>query len=130
MLLLMPKRLPTPALEDCNTNPGLPGNHMVTTFDFSTLYTTLPHDDLIRCLVALYNKYFTGDIGILFRSKKIIISKEDFVQILKFCICNSYTVYCMMIKYLDKLKAFLWDLTIVPMLLIYIYNFVSKSFLK
>ena len=81
------------SLEECNANPGVPGNHMLTTFDFSTLYTALPHDDLIRCLVALYNKYFTGDIGIMFRSKKIIISKVDFVQILKFCIRNSYILY-------------------------------------
>ena len=81
------------SLEECNANQGLPGNHMITTFDFSTLYTALPHDDLIRCLVALYNKYFTGDVGLKFRSKKIIISKNDFVQILKFCIRNSYILY-------------------------------------
>ena len=81
------------SLEECNANPGLPGNHMITTFDFSTLYTTLPHDDLIRCLVALYNKYFTGDVGIRFNTKKIIVSKCDFVQILKFCIRNSYILY-------------------------------------
>ena len=45
------------SLEECNANPGLPGNHMITSFDFSTLYTALPHGDLIRCLVALYSKY-------------------------------------------------------------------------
>ena len=78
------------SLEECNANPGLPGNHMITTFDFSTLYTTLPHDDLIRCLVALYNKYFIGDLCIEFRSKKVVISKKDFVDLLKFCIQNSY----------------------------------------
>ena len=81
------------SLEECNANPGLPGNHMITTFDFSTLYTALPHDDLIRCLVALYNKYFTGDISVKFRSNRIIVSKDDFVQILKFCIHNSYILY-------------------------------------
>ena len=81
------------SLEDCNANPGLPGNHMITTFDFSTLYTALPHDDLIRCLVALYNKYFTGEVGVMYNSKKIIISKDDFVQILKFCIRNSFVLY-------------------------------------
>ena len=81
------------SLEECNANPGLPGNHMITTFDFSTLYTALPHGDLIRCLVALYNRYFTGDVGLMFRSKKIIVSKDDFVQILKFCIHNSYILY-------------------------------------
>ena len=80
-------------LEECNANPGLPGNHMITTFDFSTLYTALPHDDLIRCIVALYNKYFTGDVGLTFKSKRIQISKDDFVQILKFCIHNSYILY-------------------------------------
>ncbi|MEL7079427.1 MAG: reverse transcriptase domain-containing protein [Cyanobacteria bacterium J06582_2] len=78
------------SLENCNANPGFPGNHMITTFDFSTLYTALPHDDLIRCLVALYNKYFTGDIRLTFKYKKITISKDDFVNILKFCIRNSY----------------------------------------
>ena len=78
------------SLEECNTNPGLPGNHMITSFDFSTLYTALPHGDLIRCLVALYSKYFTGDVGIKFKSKKLNISKVDFVDILKFCIRNSY----------------------------------------
>ena len=81
------------SLEECNANPGLPGNHMITTFDFSTLYTALPHDDLIRCLVALYNKYFKGDVGVMFRAKKITVSKVDFVQILKFCIHNSYILY-------------------------------------
>ena len=81
------------SLEKCNDNPGFPGNHMITTFDFSTLYTALPHDDLIRCLVALYNKYFTGDVGLMFRSKRIVVSKDDFVQILKFCIRNSYILY-------------------------------------
>ena len=35
------------SLEECNVDPGLPGNHMVSTFDFSTLYTALPHHDLI-----------------------------------------------------------------------------------
>ena len=78
------------SLEECNANPGLPGNHMITSFDFSTLYTALPHGDLIRCLVALYSKYFTGDVGIKFKSKKLNISKVDFVDILKFCIRNSY----------------------------------------
>ena len=45
------------------------------------------------CVYALYNRYFTGDVGVMFRSKKIIISKDDFVQILKFCIRNSYILY-------------------------------------
>ena len=30
------------SLEECNANPGLPGNHMIATYDFSTLYTSLP----------------------------------------------------------------------------------------
>ena len=81
------------SLEGCNVNPGLPGNHMITTFDFSTLYTSLPHDDLIRCLVALYNKYFTGDVGVKFKNKSLLISKQDFVDILKFCIRNSYILF-------------------------------------
>ena len=33
-------------------------NFKVATFDFSTLFTTLPHNDLIRCIVALLNRYF------------------------------------------------------------------------
>ena len=81
------------SLEECNANPGFPGNHMISTFDFSTLYTAIPHDNLIRCLVALYNKYFIGEIGLSFRSKKITVSKDDFVNILKFCIRNSYILF-------------------------------------
>ena len=26
------------AISDCNSNPGMPGNYMLTTFDFSTIY--------------------------------------------------------------------------------------------
>ena len=63
---------------------------MISTFDFSTLYTALPHDDLIRCLVAIYSKYFSDDVGIVFNAKKLTISKNDFVNILKFCIRHSY----------------------------------------
>ena len=66
---------------------------MITTFDFSALYTALPHDDIIRFLVALYNKYFMGDVGVMYTSKKIIISKDDFFQIPKLCICNSFVLY-------------------------------------
>lgn len=81
------------SLKQCNDNPGFPGNFMVATFDFSTLYTTLPHDDLIRCIVSLYNKYYNNDIEIKFNNKKIIISKISFVNILKFCIRNSYITF-------------------------------------
>ena len=81
------------SLEQCNDNPEFPGNFMLATFDFSTLYTTLPHDDLIRCIVALYNKYFTREIHIHYNSKKYIISKVNFVDILKFCIRNSYITF-------------------------------------
>ena len=80
-------------LSHCNENPGLPGNHMVATFDFSTLYTALPHNDLIRCIVALYNKYIQSDIEVLYRNRKLIISKVLFVEILKFSIKNSYVLF-------------------------------------
>ena len=80
-------------LEECNGNIGSLGSHMITTFDFSALYTALPHDDIIRFLVALYNKYFMGDVGVMYTPKKIIISKDDFVQILKFCNLNSFVLY-------------------------------------
>ena len=56
----------------------------IATFDFSTLFTTLPHDDLIRNIVALLNKYFSSDIIIYFRNKKVILTKSKFVEILKF----------------------------------------------
>ena len=81
------------SLEQCNDNPRFPGNHMIATFDFSTLYTTLPHDDLIRCIVALYNKYINDDIHIKFNSIKLIINKTDFVNLFKFCIRNSYITF-------------------------------------
>ena len=77
----------------CNENPGLPGNYMISTFDFSTLYTTLPHNDLIRCIVALYNKYIQSDIEVFYRNRKLIISKILFVEILKFSIKNSYVLF-------------------------------------
>ena len=77
----------------CNDNPVLPGNHMVATFDFSTLYTTLPHDDLIRCIVALHNKYIHSNIEVFYRNRKLIISRILFVEILKFSIKNSYVLF-------------------------------------
>ena len=80
-------------IERCNDNQGIPGNYMITTFDFSTLYTSLPHDDLIRCIVALYNKYIDSNIEVLHRNKKITISKIQFVNLLKFCINNSYVLF-------------------------------------
>ena len=80
-------------LTHCNENPGLPGNHMIATFDFSTLYTALPHDDLIRCIVALYNKYFHSDIEVFYKNRKLIISKILFVEILKFSVKNNYVLF-------------------------------------
>ena len=80
-------------LSHCNENPGLPGNYMITTFDFSTLYTTLPHNDLIRCIVALYNKYVQSDIEVFYKNRKLIISKILFVEILKFSIKNCYVLF-------------------------------------
>ena len=77
----------------CNENPGLPGNHMVATFDFSTLYTTLPHDDLIHRTVALLNKYVHSNIEIIYRNRKIIIDKILFVELLKFSVKNSYVLF-------------------------------------
>ena len=74
----------------CNDNPVFPGNHMIATFDFSTLYTTLPHDDLIRCVVALYNRYIDSDIEILYKNRKLVINKMLFVDILRFCIKNCF----------------------------------------
>ena len=67
-------------ITSCNDNQGIPGNYMIATFDFSTLYTSLPHDDLIRCIVALYNKYINSDIEVFHRNKKISISKVQFVN--------------------------------------------------
>ena len=81
------------AVTDCNDNPGMPGNHMLATFDFSTLYTALPHSDLIRCIVALYNKYIDSEIEVIHRNKKITISKVKFVELLKFCIKNNYVLF-------------------------------------
>ena len=80
-------------LSNCNDNPGIPGNYMISTFDFSTLYTALPHNDLIRCIVALYNKYIQSDIEVVYRNRKLIISKVLFVEILKFCIRNNYVLF-------------------------------------
>ena len=80
-------------LTHCNENPGLPGNHMIATFDFSTLYTALPHDDLIRCIVALYNKYFHSDIEVFYKNRKLIISKILFVEVLKFSVKNNYVLF-------------------------------------
>ena len=77
----------------CNENPGLPGNYMIATFDFNTLYTTLPHDDLIRCIVALYNRYIHSDIEIFYNRRKLIISKTLFVEVLKFSIKNNYVLF-------------------------------------
>ena len=77
----------------CNDNPILPGNHMIATFDFSTLYTTLPHGDLIRCIVALLNKYVRSNIEIVYKNRKIILDNILFVEILKFAIRNSYVLF-------------------------------------
>ncbi|MEL6542770.1 MAG: hypothetical protein AAFQ34_15395 [Pseudomonadota bacterium] len=74
-------------------NHEIPHDLMVATFDFSTLYTTLPHDDLVRCIVALFNKYFTSDVIINYENKKIVVTKSKFVEILKFCIQNSFIYF-------------------------------------
>ena len=81
------------AISNCNDNPGIPGNYMVSTFDFSTLYTALPHDDLIRCIVALYNKYVNSEIEVFYRNKIITISKVQFVNLLKLCVKNNYVLF-------------------------------------
>ena len=81
------------AISNCNDNPRMPGNYMLATFDFSTLYTALPHDDLIRCIVALYNKYIHSEIEVFHRNKKITISKIQFVNLLKLCIKNNYVLF-------------------------------------
>ena len=81
------------AISECNSNPGIPGNYMLATFDFSTLYTALPHEDLIRCIVALYNKYINSEIEVLYRNKKVIISKVQFVKLLKLCVKNNYITF-------------------------------------
>ena len=81
------------SLEHCNQNPVGPGNYMMATFDFSTLYTALPHDDLIHRIVSLANEYFDYEIYIQYNYKNIIISKTQFVDILKFCIHNNYVQF-------------------------------------
>ena len=81
------------SLEECNINTRLPGNYMVSTFDFSTLYTSLPHDDLIQRIVALANKHLGSEIEITYNSKKLLITKSNFVDILKFCINNSFIMF-------------------------------------
>ena len=80
-------------LNNWSDNNEISNNLKVATFDFSTLFTTIPHDDLIRCIVALLNKYFSSDIVIHFENKKIILTKSKFVEILKFCISNSYILF-------------------------------------
>ena len=77
----------------CNDNPGVPGNHTIATFDFSTLYTALPHKDLIRCIVALYNKYIHTDLELKYKHNKLVINKIQFVKMLKFCINNNYVLF-------------------------------------
>ena len=81
------------AISRCNESPVFPGNYMLATFDFSTLYTSLPHSELIRCIVALYNKHIHSEIEIVYKYKKLIISKTQFVNMLKFCINNSYIYF-------------------------------------
>lgn len=81
------------SLAQCNENTTFPGNFMLSTFDFSTLYTTLPHYDLIRSIVALFSKYFDTDINIKFNNQLLNINKSDFVNILKFCISNNYILF-------------------------------------
>ena len=77
-------------LSELNNENEFHEDLMVATFDFSTLYTTLPHSDLIRCIVALFNKYFSTDIVINYENKKIVLTRSKFVEILKFCILNNY----------------------------------------
>ena len=66
---------------------------MVSTFDFSILYTTLPHDNLIQRIAVLANKHFGSEIEITYNSKKLLITKSNFVDILKFCINYSFIVF-------------------------------------
>ena len=81
------------ALDELNSDNRFYEDSMVTTFDFSTLYTTLPHNDLIRCIIALYDKYFSADLIMHYENKKITLTKTKFVEILKFCILNNYVFF-------------------------------------
>ena len=66
---------------------------MVATFDFSTLYSALPHDDPIYHIVTLFNEYFNSNLEIRYNNKKLISEKSDLVNILNFCIDNSFVVF-------------------------------------
>ena len=82
------------SIKKCNDNyQSVPGNFMVATFDFSTLYTTLPHDDLIYRIVALFNKYFESNVEVIYNNNKLVFDKVDCVNILKFCVDNSYIAF-------------------------------------
>ena len=55
--------------------------------------TTLRHDDLIRCIVALYNRHVNSEIKTFHRNKKLTINKIEFVNLLKLCNNNSYVLF-------------------------------------
>ena len=78
------------SLEFCNDVTDLPGNHHISTFDFSTLYTTLPHHDLVRCIVALFNKYIKDEVQITYSNKLLKFNKVEVVTLLKFCINHNF----------------------------------------
>ena len=69
------------------------GNYMLTTFDFSTLCTPFPDEDLIRCLLDLYNKCINSGIEVFDRNKRITISKIQFVDLLKLCVKDNYIAF-------------------------------------
>ena len=63
-------------LNQCNENySSFSGNFMVATFDCSTLYTALPHDDLVYRIVTLFNDYFNSNLEIRYNNKKLIFEK-------------------------------------------------------
>ena len=67
-------------LNNWSDNNEISNNLKVVTFDFSTLFTTIPHDDLIRCIVALLNKYFASDIVIHFDNEKLFSLNQNLLK--------------------------------------------------
>ena len=99
-----------PVLDFINMNNTMSGVKSINTYDFSTLYTSIPHDQLKNNLELFVNKVFTFKdkqyiIPNLFTKKayfsncstrgnnKVCFSKDDLLECLFYLIDNSYVVY-------------------------------------
>ena len=65
-------------------------NLLMHTYDFKTLYTSLPHADLSNTLVSLFESQIKDSINIIYNNKKYFVDKNKFQHILELLLNHCY----------------------------------------